>query len=445
MCGGEDPRCEAPAQRLSCSSAHHDAVRSSNRGHVVPGALRGGTASQTEVKRTEASHGGLRHAWRALETAMRRRRPWARAAEGVGAAVALLVSVACSDGGGGAVAPNVVIGTPDATATRSYDGTVGMPCAADGDCQPAGGARVNRCSLTAFPSGALSPTPVCVLPACQPGAGNAIRWCDGPNPAKSAPGVCVATGASGVCLPACTFAADGSAPKGCAGKDVCNFTGWATDAATGSVYGVGYCLGGCVTDAECPAGNACDSNSGLCMKSVTPAVLPLGESCNPSAQNPGCNCFGNSSSTIGYCTQFCVTGSTRAVCPGGYVCDAAEPRRLVGDNDAAISGFMVQNVGLGGSCLAACDGNADAVAEGGVDADVLESGIDGDGVTPLDAANPDGSGPDGSNASLDSSAQAQDGNTDARGEGGDGAALISGCTAGIACRSDNAAGPDCLP
>ena len=382
-----------------------------------------------------------------------------------GAIAAIGFLVACSVTNGATPVPSP---GSDASLQPTYDGTVGHPCATDADCFSPGGPRENRCSLAAFADGPLMPTPVCVLPTCDPGTDGAIHDCDGPDGDPSTPGVCYDMGGGqGLCLPACSFAADGSAPQGCLGKDVCNFYGTGINAA-GQVYGVGYCLGGCAADSDCPARSACDVTTGLCVSSVTTPVLSLGQACTPSALNPGCNCFGDVTGAQGYCSTFCITGSTAAPCPAGYVCDSTEPAASTANS--SVLGFTKPTPGLAGWCLAACgessvaadagpgdaavadaEAVADAVLDVGVDANVdaavdsgpADAGDDETADAPGDAS--DGAADAQTEAAMDA-ADAADGSdaSDSAADAGD-PATIPACPAQSTCSFDNVAGPDCLP
>src|SRR5438105_446480 len=80
-------------------------------------------------------------------------------------------------------------------AGMAYDNTVGLPCKADSDCQPAGGPGVAICSTSAF-NGAVYPTPVCVIPSCDPGIDGFAHFCDGPD-VPGSPGFCLPIGSNG--------------------------------------------------------------------------------------------------------------------------------------------------------------------------------------------------------------------------------------------------------
>ena len=243
--------------------------------------------------------------------------------------------------------------------TMMYDNTVGLPCHADSDSQPAGGPGVAVCSTSAF-NGAVFPTPVCVILTCNPGTDGFAHFCDGPDQPGS-PGFClpVGTNGGGVCLPACAALADGSSPQGCTGKDYCVVAAFATNTMTNQSVGLGYCFGGCTADADCPSGNHCQTNVGICSLTVTPPTKTVGTACtsadNGSATTPAtCNCLVNSNTNSGYCSQFCVVGSATAACPTGYLCDSFLPTQLTDQTGATAPGFTVQNPGLLGTCAATC-------------------------------------------------------------------------------------------
>jgi hypothetical protein len=236
---------------------------------------------------------------------------------------------------------------------------VGLPCQSDSDCRPPGGPGVNICSSSL--SDPIFPTPVCVLLTCDP---YASLFCDAPpNQSSNTPGVCLQTGTNpdggdppGVCLPLCGIDGTGSAPEGCVGNDTCVNMGLAEfSTSRNAVWGPGYCWGGCTTDSECPTGSSCQTNEGICVRTVTPPTKALGAPCtsadNGSATTPAaCNCVVDpwTSTMAGTCTQFCIVDSPAAACPAGYLCDSFETTDV----------FPIQSVGIAGSCLHACDGDA---------------------------------------------------------------------------------------
>ncbi len=251
------------------------------------------------------------------------------------------------------------------------DGTTGKPCQTNADCTGPSGAGVNRCSND--PAGvngsgnAIFPTPICFdpTPCLSPTDGN-IHYCDGPDD-PSSPGLCLGAdptdGTGGLCMPKCTFKADGSPAQGCQGKNACTLYIPLQDTMTGALTGgIGYCYGGaCAQDSDCPASNKCQPNEGVCLAMVTLPVTPPGTACNPLSTNvtDACNCLSNpnSSTDLGYCAQFCLVGSD--MCPAGTVCDAQEPATVTGVNDASMTGFTMQNAGLAGYCVPTCSGGAD--------------------------------------------------------------------------------------
>jgi hypothetical protein len=209
--------------------------------------------------------------------------------------------------------------------------------------------------------------------ACDPCGGvtpcdNLIHGCDGPDGA-SAPGVCLPNSnppavGMGLCLPECTFRGDGSAATGCVGKDACNAI--AFDATSSPPSGIGYCFAGCTANTDCAAGESCETNTGLCLKTVTPPTKNLGDGCTMAEANaspPACNCVYNTSSGLGFCTTFCTVGGSQ--CQSGWFCEAEEPLTLA-SGDASVVGFTTQNVGLGGFCVPACqiDGGATGTDSG---------------------------------------------------------------------------------
>ncbi|HLK35392.1 MAG TPA: hypothetical protein VKU41_01485 [Polyangiaceae bacterium] len=273
--------------------------------------------------------------------------------------------------------------TTDDGGSGVFDGTVGQPCKTMSDCQPDGGAMQNVCSnAMLFTLGPVFPTPVCILPMCDPGQDGNLHFCDGPDMPTS-PGVCLptdSTGTTGVCLPQCQFPLDGSPTTGCQGKDVCNFAAVLLDTTSGQpTMGVGFCQGGCTADADCPTGSHCQTNEGVCVSSVKNPTKKLGQACSQTdATNRACNClFGADSPTAGYCTQFCTIGG--AACPAGYICDTGEPLTLTDPSGNPIAGFPKETMGLAGTCNAICsnpDGGG-APVEASAPQQTVDAGADG--------------------------------------------------------------------
>jgi hypothetical protein len=254
----------------------------------------------------------------------------------------------------------------DGSSSGSFDGTTGKACTTDADCHSPTGPGTNKCTSDGFFGSAggntLYPTSVCLnLANCNPGDGTTVVFCDGDPTNPSSPGVCLSTGSAGkgICLPQCNFKQDGSAVTGCTGKDACFGTGFFNTDASGANIGIGYCFGGCDTDADCSVtGQHCQADEGLCVKSVvTPDAgeLAIGTGCNSNGTTaPSCNCIAPSSG-LGYCAQFCVTG--RNECATGQVCEAQLPTQLIDTaTDATIAGWTKQNPGMGGWCAPTCTG-----------------------------------------------------------------------------------------
>ncbi|MCL2450346.1 MAG: hypothetical protein FWD17_15475 [Polyangiaceae bacterium] len=376
-------------------------------------------------------------------------------------AISVAVAAGCGGGGDGGGKGNLISGTlgggsdaaaaddaamvihrdaaglPEAAAnvdasqpatTTQYDSTVGNPCMSDVDCQPDGGPGLNLCSLTAFQTGPLFSTPVCILPTCDPGDGTTPQFCDGPaDDPSTAKGFCLPVGnGAGICLPLCAFLSDGSAPQGCQGNDTCNFIA-AAQTSSGTV-GIGYCSSGCAVDSDCPSGSSCDTVSGFCLTQVTPPTKNVGDPCTSAdnmANPPACNCLIGADGT-GYCTKYCAVDSKTATCPAGFTCDALLSTMLVDPTtDASVAGFSTPNTGLAGSCLLPCGspaaGDASvAGAEGGAG--------DSDAAAGDDAGNEGGSDDAGGNAG-----------------GGDAAAGATACPGTSTCSVGETAGPHCLP
>ena len=258
-------------------------------------------------------------------------------------------------------------------ATGMYDGTVGKACASNADCQPAGGPGVNVCSNTAFTQ-PLWPTPICVIQSCDPldPTGNgALQFCDGSPTDQTAPGICIPTTSPiqkgmGVCLPQCQFQGTGAAPSGCQGKDTCYAAAFGTN-TSGSLFGIGYCFGGCAADADCPTGSKCQVDQGLCLKALYTRTKTLGQACTMTdATSNACNCDYNTTSNQGVCTQSCTVGGGPA-CPTGWACDSGLTSTISGGaaDGGDIPGFTKQNSGLGGICRKTCTTPGDAGGGGG--------------------------------------------------------------------------------
>jgi hypothetical protein len=253
-------------------------------------------------------------------------------------------------GGGMEAAPAVDGAKPvdgamgdESTAAMTYDGTTGKPCQSSSDCASANGPQLARCSNEVFAPQAYYPQAVCILVTCSPVSDTTAHFCDGPDD-PSSPGICVPQSTGGICLPRCTFDKSGGAPSGCTGKDAC-FPYVAAPAE-----GVGYCWGGCTASADCPSGQQCQTNEGLCMEGLVPPTKAYGASCSKADSEDGaCNCLYGGTNDDGYCSNFCLVGGA-AGCPAGSVCDALEYRQ---------DGFTTQNPGLAGYCAIACS-TADA-------------------------------------------------------------------------------------
>ncbi|HEX3343692.1 MAG TPA: hypothetical protein VHS09_03925, partial [Polyangiaceae bacterium] len=196
-----------------------------------------------------------------------------------------------------------------------------------------------------FAPEAYYPTAVCILPSCSPVSDAAIHYCDGTDD-PSSPGICVPQQTGGICLPKCTFDKNGGAAVGCTGKDVC------AAYTTSPGNGVGYCWGGCTQDLDCPTGQHCQTDQGLCVEGVVPPTKLFGAACTQADTSSGaCNCLYGGTAQVGYCSSFCVVGGA-STCPTGAVCDGLEYRQY---------GFTTSNPGMGGYCAVACstgDGGA---------------------------------------------------------------------------------------
>jgi hypothetical protein len=229
-------------------------------------------------------------------------------------------------------------------------GTTGKFCTSDADCNG------NLCNLS-------DPTPVCIVPVdatglnCDPGTDGMIHRCDGPDCAGTTgcttPGICLPltnppTAGQGVCVQECIFKPDGSAAIGCTGNNACNPNpaGLLLQGSSGGVIGLGYCGGGCMTDADCHGPwKYCATDFGVCV-SAPPAALP-----------EPCGCFENTTTMSGFCAKSCVVGRATK-CPTGTVCDALEPTMITDQTNTASPAFTKQNTGLVGTCLPSCTDGA---------------------------------------------------------------------------------------
>lgn len=226
--------------------------------------------------------------------------------------------------------------------------TTGLACMSDDDCDK--GLGINRCTEGAFGGDSLYPTSVCIGIECDPGDGSKIMGCDGDT------GVCLTTASGGICLPVCEFDDSSTAPKGCIGKNACNVYGWGKDTMTMKTIGIGYCFGGCKADADCPTGNKCQTEDGLCVKTVTAYTKTPGTACTDAdAKDPAkCNCLYTTAEKAGYCANVCRFGET--TCGAGFSCDSGLPKTKLQDDDTV---FTAVPTGMAGYCLKNCTTDAD--------------------------------------------------------------------------------------
>jgi hypothetical protein len=311
----------------------------------------------------------------------------------------------------------------DAGSSGLNDGTTGMACKTDADCIGDGGPGVNKCSngLGGTIGGVtvtVLPTPVCILPTCNPApdtdpTGSFLHFCDGPDD-PSSPGLCIptATQGQGICLPACSFAFDGSAPTGCVGKDICNPIAQNTDTTTGAVTGgLGFCQGICETNTDCSAlgtGWVCQTDIGFCTQHLKTRTKNLGDACT--SGTTACNCLADQTTDTGFCTTACIVGGTVA-CPAGWACDDGESNILMDNTPVA-----TENVQTAGNCFPLCTMG---------DAGVPEAAV------PEAAAPVDGS--------TDSATDAPVATPDA------GVAPLVTCPADSICQVETPIGPECTP
>ena len=323
--------------------------------------------------------------------------------------------------------------------STGFDGTTGLACKSDADCQPDGGAGVNMCSSTyggmvVSPAGvmaAIFATPVCMVPLpssattgnCDPGTDSTqVHFCDGPDDstlvgvAGGPPGLCVPNDFTapmtneGICYPLCTFALDGSAAKGCAGHNACLPVTFLLDSTNNTALGVGYCTSACQTDADCAGLGAtfgCEADVGYCTMTKKTRTKAPGQACAiTTAQNDDTTgaCFCDAGATdTGYCSALCLVGGN--ACPAGWVCDTGEPALLEFGSGTPQIPVTKENPGLVGICSPSCSS---------------PTGSDGGTV----------SGSDGGSAS--------DAATPSAGDGG------GSCIAGSTCTASTVEGPDCL-
>lgn len=228
------------------------------------------------------------------------------------------------------------------------DKTTGKVCTSDDDCDVTG-AGTNICTEGAFGGDSLYPTSVCIGRECDPGFGDVAKFCDGDL------GVCLPVTGGGICLPHCKFGDSTAAPTGCAGKNKCNPYTYGKD-MSGAVLGVGYCFGGCRADADCPTGNKCQVEDGLCVKTVDVYTKTIGTACTDAdAKAPAkCNCLYTSVEKKGYCTTACYAGET--TCATGYTCDPGLPRVALRPDDIV---FTKIPTGMAGYCLKNCATDAE--------------------------------------------------------------------------------------
>lgn len=255
---------------------------------------------------------------------------------------------------GADTAPDTRFDAPDAP--DPY--TVGQLCSGDGDCV-GGGADPPQCSSSLMPG---FPTPVCVEYGCDSGDGTTVPPCGNDT------GWCLSTGAGqpGVCLPRCGFDTNGKFTSTCQGKDACSYYLYQYD-PSGRPEGLGYCYGGCARDADCPTGERCQIETGLCTPSLTKFPLALGASCTDRDYQDGrCVCLYSGATTPakGYCSQTCRMGTTSGggACPSGFTCDGFVPKT---DPVGGTPLFTNVPAGLQGYCLKNCGSDADCAAYGG--------------------------------------------------------------------------------
>ena len=167
--------------------------------------------------------------------------------------------------------------------------------------------------------------------------------------------MCLSTSSGGICLPVCEFGDSAAAPTGCIGKNKCNVYGWGKDDA-GKLVAVGYCFGGCMADADCPTGNKCQKEDGLCVKAPATYTKTPGTACTDAdAKAPAkCNCLYTTADKAGYCANTCYFGES--TCGTGFTCDTGLPKNKLFADDTV---FTAAPKGLAGYCLKNCASDAD--------------------------------------------------------------------------------------
>ncbi|MBI2392422.1 MAG: hypothetical protein HYV09_22750 [Deltaproteobacteria bacterium] len=233
------------------------------------------------------------------------------------------------------VAPPPDVSTPD----YGVEGAgLGDPCATEACVSP------GICSNTAFTSGGLYATPVCIETSCTLSSSDPGKACG-----VGYGGICISAGSGALCLPRCEFSNSTAAPTGCVGKNLCFLYVYTRDP---SVAGLGYCLGGCRSDADCTGGDRCQVEDALCVKSSSyyTYTKTIGTAC--SSGDTSCNCITASAGT-GYCSKVCRVGEAGA-CPTGYTCDPDLPKS---DSSGAL--FSALPYGMGGYCLKNCTYDTD--------------------------------------------------------------------------------------
>jgi hypothetical protein len=250
--------------------------------------------------------------------------------------------------------------------------------------------------------------------------GQSIHFCDGPD-LPSSPGICYPlttppTSGEGECLPACTYALDGSAPTGCPTGDTCfpiNAFGFDTN---NNPIAFGYCQGTCQADSDCSplgAGYVCQVDIGACTKTPLKRTKSIGQACSAPTTTDvnndnalgNCNCLPDTTTNEGYCTSACVVGGD--LCPAGWVCDNLQPS-AVQLPDGTVSSITKENVNTSGVCMPTCTSTDAGVSDGAAPV-VLDAGAD--------AAASDGGVPN----------------------------FEGVCPAGSACENQSPVGPDCVP
>src|SRR5262249_37941017 len=142
---------------------------------------------------------------------------------------------------------------------------------------------------------------------------------------------------------------------GCTGSSKCASTYFFRN-DDNAVVGLGFCGPGCTRDEDCTgtAGQKCQKETGVCLNAVETYAKSVGQSCSDTLLEAECNCKVDGSSTAGFCTHVCTTGSVGdALCnaaAAGWKCTAELEAK---DNKGNLA-FTGEPEGLLGECRPSC-------------------------------------------------------------------------------------------